>query len=487
MIVHTPWSRWSRRRVLSTSAAAVAALAGLKLAVRSAAGPGTAPAAGDGLAAPPLTPTTAVGRPLAIGLPVGGPFAGLNHTIRHALDGAIPKVTEASGARLQLEILEVPQSKQYSSQAYAMAPLIGSGAPPDLLVFTGIDDGPGVPGAYAVAAETKFLAPLDGYLKQEPAALPWHEFYPPALEACRHEGALHAMPLMALPTVLAYDRVRFREAGIAPPSGAWDWTQFVTAARRLTRIDPEAESGSVPSGAFGFWPDVGSGVLLTFIWQAGGAVVSADGKQASLTAPAAMQALELYSDLHRGPQPGSAPALAPASCERGPEGLRCGRWWCAMVMAFGHRGVPAWQVIADDPAEWPLALAEPPHGRRQAAALSLGATISLGRKAYDPDLASAALAALTAQLSHVVVPSARRQTPEAMHAAEPRLSLATARTMANALAYGHVPTLDRVRRTTAVLDVVCSLGAILRHGTVPFGVAVQQANTSIQRLLDARV
>jgi len=273
----------------------------------------------------------------------------------------------------------------------------------------------------------------------------------------------------------------------------------VDAARRLTHDPGDAAAASrgagvVPADQYGFWPDFGAGVPLALIWQAGGDVVDAAGKQARLTQPEALEALELYAELW-GKRAGSdsravcPPLTDSGDREWGPEGFRYGgRWWSAMgcAMAYGDFSTwrhPVWQAPLHEP-DWPVAIATLPHGRRRASVLNVCATVSVCQKTRDPGLAVAALAALAEQVSREAVLSARRLTPPQLQALEPRLTPGMAETLSRTLAESRTLALDDLQKTGDVNQAVREAVESIRSGWRSPAEAAQRANDAVQRRLD---
>ncbi|MGH2354856.1 MAG: ABC transporter substrate-binding protein, partial [Chloroflexota bacterium] len=145
-------------------------------------------------------------------------------------------------------------------------------APADIVQLTGAGDFP------MLLAEG-LLQPLDPLAEApgETTRAALDGFAPGALEALRARGALYGLPLSVAPEVLAYDPRLFDAAGVTRPdrrpAGTWAWPAFLDAARRLTR-DSDGDGAPDDYGLF----DLGS--LATWVWQAGGEVVSADGRRA---------------------------------------------------------------------------------------------------------------------------------------------------------------------------------------------------------------
>jgi hypothetical protein len=489
-------------------AGAATVLGGAKMAVRSAAGPGggemarAGRAGANGLGEAPL-PAAGPRPPLVVAVPAGGQYGRTNEQLRGAIERALPAVAQEAGGRFRLEMLDLalpaPAPRTFRSQAYDVAPLIGSGAPPDLLVLTGLDDSWWVPEALVAASSIRFLRPVSEAEPRAERTLAVDELLPASLSVCRHHGALLGVPLLTAPMLLFYDRQRFEQAGVREPTDGWGWAQFLDAARRLTHDPGDAAASScgaglAPADQYGFWPDFGARVPLALIWQAGGEVVDAAGKRARLTQPEVLEALELYAQLW-GKRAGSdgravCPPLTPTGGrEWGPEGFRYGgRWWFAMgaALAYGDFSTwrrPAWQAPLDEP-EWPVAMARLPHGKRRASVLNVCATVSVCQKTRDAGLAVGALAALVEQVSSQTVLSARRPTPAALRALEPRLSPELAQVLSATFAESRTLALGDLQKGGDVNQAVLEAVESIRSGWRSPAEAAQRANDVVQRRLD---
>ena len=113
------------------------------------------------------------------------------------------------------------------------------------------------------------------------------EFFPGPVEAAAHHGAQYAVPWYTNNVALFWNKRMFREVGISGPPGTW--SELVTTGNKLTR-----------NGKYGFM--MGSGgngafLWLPFLWQAGGNVLSPDGKTVAFGGPAGLKAWEFYASL----------------------------------------------------------------------------------------------------------------------------------------------------------------------------------------------
>lgn len=414
---------------------------------------------------------------LRVVVSTGGQNPEVKEAVASAIERAIPVVNGAAGGRYALEVLEVPvpappPGRPYASQASLVAPLLGSGTPPDLMALVSLPNTGHPPSELTEAASSKHLVPLDDHLKRE-RALSLADFFPAALDSCHQQGQLLGVPLMAVPMLLLYDTQRFGEAGLPPPANDWTWRRFLEAARRLTR---DTNRDGTPD-EYGFWPFVGNGAMLSLIWQNGGDVVSADKKRAALTDPAAREAIEFFADLYRG-EPVCPPADVPPQFTFGEGGMRyAGQWSVGMTYSPGA----TWF----SPSAGRIVGAELPQGKQRAAALTVTGTLSIASKTKDRALTAAAFAALAEQVTRTLAPPPRRLTVAAVQAAEPRFTPAIAQPIMSSLEYSRGLVLDDpVRLAELHRQLTNRLIVPLQRGSRTPAEAASDANSAVQAVLD---
>ncbi|SDF75291.1 multiple sugar transport system substrate-binding protein [Lentzea fradiae] len=119
----------------------------------------------------------------------------------------------------------------------------------------------------------------------------WDDLFAAGREAATVDGKVYGIPALVDNLSLVYNEKLFDEAGLAHPTAEWTWDDFRSAARKLTG-----------DGRFG-WAYVNDGTedtvwrFLALLWQAGGDLLSADGKKAALASDAGRQAMELLRDM----------------------------------------------------------------------------------------------------------------------------------------------------------------------------------------------
>jgi multiple sugar transport system substrate-binding protein len=119
----------------------------------------------------------------------------------------------------------------------------------------------------------------------------WDDLFPAARAAATVNGKIYGVPALVDNLSLVYNKKLFDEAKIAHPTESWTWDDFRSAAAKL--------SGD---GRFG-WAYVNDGSedtvwrFLALLWQAGGDLLSPDGKKTAFSSDAGRQAMQLLRDM----------------------------------------------------------------------------------------------------------------------------------------------------------------------------------------------
>jgi multiple sugar transport system substrate-binding protein len=169
--------------------------------------------------------------------------------------------------------------------------LVAAGQAPDLVVC----------GDVWVAYMLPFLLDLTPLVERDAAELDLPDFYPQVLEACRHRGRYYFLANRMNVSMLYYNRRLFDAAGVAYPTAAWTWDDYVQAGVKLTG---EGQWGSdIVAGWWGEW--------LIYVRQAGGDLFDAGVTRCTLDDPRAVAGLRFYYDKvytqRFSPPPGRGP------------------------------------------------------------------------------------------------------------------------------------------------------------------------------------
>ncbi|MBV6523006.1 MAG: putative ABC transporter substrate-binding protein YesO [Gemmatimonadaceae bacterium] len=216
----------------------------------------------------------------------------------NALD--LPAVRAFERAHPGVRVVNEPVPNQAEYREKVITNIV-SGAPPDVLLLDGID----VP-AFVEGEVLLDLAPFVGRVGID---LSW--FYPNVLAMFSRGARTYALPKGFSPVVMYYNRAMFDRAGVPHPVDGWTQEEFLSAARALTRdADGDGrpdEWGAVVARPFYAWQ--------SWIWSAGGDVLTPDGTRASgaLDTPATDSALTALTNLVRynvAPRPNAFRAVS---------------------------------------------------------------------------------------------------------------------------------------------------------------------------------
>jgi multiple sugar transport system substrate-binding protein len=162
---------------------------------------------------------------------------------------------------------------------------IAGGTAPD----TAFVDASGVQGFAANGA----LVNLDGYIAGS-TSTKLSDYIPGFLDSTQYQGSTFGLPLDGETTGLFYRTDMFQAAGIDHPPTTWE--EFQADATKLT--DPaQKKYGFIefaPEASYYWWP---------FLWQAGGRLMSSDGKSIAFNSPEGQQAANFYVNLAKSSPP----------------------------------------------------------------------------------------------------------------------------------------------------------------------------------------
>ncbi|HEX4466911.1 MAG TPA: ABC transporter substrate-binding protein [Solirubrobacteraceae bacterium] len=211
-------------------------------------------------------------------------------TFWHGYTEAEAKAIKQLVAQFNSEHKNITVTAQYSGNSdYALQKVlaaIAGGKPPDISYLYGswapnIATSPGV-------------VTLNDLIKEDPS-FDWNDFYPSERAVATVDGKIVGVPALVDNLALVYNKKLFAAAGIPAPTANWTWSDFEQAAIKLT--NPAKKQ-------FG-WAYVNDGSEDTvwrfwaMLWQAGGAILSSDGKQAAFDSPAGIKAMTLLQKLEQ--------------------------------------------------------------------------------------------------------------------------------------------------------------------------------------------
>ncbi|MFI6909288.1 ABC transporter substrate-binding protein [Nonomuraea sp. NPDC050394] len=114
-------------------------------------------------------------------------------------------------------------------------------------------------------------------------------FTPATVAGYRYDGKVWALPFSVSLPALWYDKKIFDAAGMKYPTADWTWDDVRAAAKKLT--DPAKKQWGIMT------PMWDQGGFYNTMIQAGGRVLSADGKKSGFDEAGSIQGLEFWTDL----------------------------------------------------------------------------------------------------------------------------------------------------------------------------------------------
>ena len=177
--------------------------------------------------------------------------------------------------------------QSYGNNDYALQKVlaaIAGGKPPDISYLYG-SWGPNI-------ATNPGVVSLNTLIAADPS-FHWNDFWSVERQVATVKGRIVGVPALVDNLALVYNKKLFAQAGLSAPTPNWTWTDFENAAVKLT--DPAKKQ-------FG-WAYVNDGSEDTvwrywaMLWQAGGSILSPDGKHAAFDSPAGVKALTLLQTL----------------------------------------------------------------------------------------------------------------------------------------------------------------------------------------------
>jgi multiple sugar transport system substrate-binding protein len=138
-------------------------------------------------------------------------------------------------------------------------------------------------------AQRKAFVNLDGYIAGS-QAVKLDDYVAGFKQTATHQNSMFALPYDGETTGLFYRTDLFEAAGITSPPTTWEELQ--AAAEKLT--DPAKKQ----YGYILFAPEA-QYYWLPFLWQAGGNLLSQDGKQIAFNSPQGVQAADFYVGLRK--------------------------------------------------------------------------------------------------------------------------------------------------------------------------------------------
>ncbi len=161
---------------------------------------------------------------------------------------------------------------------------IAGGKPPDIAYLYG--------SWAANIAKSPKTVDLNQFVKKDPS-FNLNDFYPAERNAATVDGKLVGLPALVDNLALVYNKKMFDKAGLAYPTANWTWPDFENAALKLTNPGKKQFGWAYVADAsedtvWRYW---------ALLWQAGGAILTPDGKKAAFDSPAGLKALSMIQAL----------------------------------------------------------------------------------------------------------------------------------------------------------------------------------------------
>jgi multiple sugar transport system substrate-binding protein len=121
----------------------------------------------------------------------------------------------------------------------------------------------------------------------------WNDFWPAERAAATVNGKVIGVPALVDNLALVYNKRLFAQAGLSAPTANWTWTDFENAALKLT-------NPATKQFGWAYVNDASEDTVWRFwamLWQAGGSILTPDGKHAAFDSAAGVKALTLLQTL----------------------------------------------------------------------------------------------------------------------------------------------------------------------------------------------
>jgi len=190
---------------------------------------------------------------------------------------ALYKTFKAEHPNITVEFQNIPAEEANRK----LTTQIAGGNPPDTAYLDS--------GTIADFGSREALVNLDAYIDRSDLVKK-DDFVAPFRATTEFDGSMFALPFDGESTALFYRTDLFEAAGITDPPTTWE--EFEAVAQQLTKPE-EKQYGTIlfspsPESAYYWYP---------WLWQAGGELLSEDGKTVEFNSDAGKQAAEFYIGL----------------------------------------------------------------------------------------------------------------------------------------------------------------------------------------------
>lgn len=195
-------------------------------------------------------------------------------------NAALQKYEEAHPG-VTVQRIEIPNSQYYQK----ITTMIAGGTPPNTSNFG--------PEAYAPFVAQGALVNLLPYAQK--SGFSTNDFEPVALKQWNIAGKQYGFPQSNENTLIYYNKVLFKKAGLEYPTNNWTWKQFLNDAERLTvRQDGQTSQWGFEMGGLGGFTNY---TALTWIYSNGGRQFNNSATKCLVNSPQSVAALQFAQDL----------------------------------------------------------------------------------------------------------------------------------------------------------------------------------------------
>ncbi|NMB46595.1 MAG: sugar ABC transporter substrate-binding protein [Firmicutes bacterium] len=267
------------------------------------------------------------------------------------VDQTIISEFERRNPDITIESIHIPT--RYEDKLLTM---IAGGTAPDVMR---VDDY-----YYPTLADKGVLEDLTEYVERDSSNLNLNDFIPELVEGCKYKGKLYGLPNACAMYSLYYNKSKFNESGLDLPSMSWTWDDLLSAAQKLTVVNPKTGRTEDFGAAFPVQlPDI-----LPWVWQSGGDIIDADMRTPTWNTPEVERAIQFLVDLTH--KHGVSPGMSEITAQGTSQMFMTGR--VGMIITW-KTPVPQFRTIRE--FEWDImGLPQGPAGKRS---LIKGSKISM--------------------------------------------------------------------------------------------------------------
>ncbi len=197
---------------------------------------------------------------------------------------AIKKLAAQFNAEHPHTTVEVQFSGNSDYALQKVLAAIAGGDPPDISYLYG---------SWAPNIATNPQVVTLNKLIEEDPSFDWNDFWPAERKVATVNGKIVGIPALVDNLALVYNKKLFAQAGLSAPTAQWTWSDFENAAIKLT-------DAATKQFGWAYVNDASEDTVWRYwamLWQAGGSILSPNGKQAAFDSPAGLKALTFLKGL----------------------------------------------------------------------------------------------------------------------------------------------------------------------------------------------